>query len=136
MPFLLVSAAAVQENSRPERRLSRSLLRDHDELRRQILESDWYRRIFPGTRIAARGNRQFKISTTRNGYIMAITVGGAVTGRGADFIILDDCMKANDRAGIHRTYVSDIERGARNPTITVVEKLAKPLGVRLGELLD
>ena len=41
-----------------------------------------------------------------------------------------------DRAGIHRTYVSDIERGARNPTITVVEKLATPLGVKAGELLD
>jgi transcriptional regulator with XRE-family HTH domain len=41
-----------------------------------------------------------------------------------------------DRAGIHRTYVSDIERGARNPTITVVEKLAKPLGVQAGMLLD
>ena len=24
-----------------------------------------------------------------------------------------------DRAGIHRTYVSDIERAARNPTITI-----------------
>jgi transcriptional regulator with XRE-family HTH domain len=34
-----------------------------------------------------------------------------------------------DRAGIHRTYVSDIERGRRNPTVTVVEKLARPLGV-------
>jgi transcriptional regulator with XRE-family HTH domain len=41
-----------------------------------------------------------------------------------------------DRAGIHRTYVSDIERGARNPTITVVEKLAKPLEVTVGSLLD
>jgi transcriptional regulator with XRE-family HTH domain len=41
-----------------------------------------------------------------------------------------------DRAGIHRTYVSDIERGARNPTITVVEKLALPLGVSAGSLLD
>lgn len=41
-----------------------------------------------------------------------------------------------DRAGIHRTYVSDIERGRRNPTITVVEKLAAPLGVSAGELLD
>lgn len=39
-------------------------------------------------------------------------------------------------AGIHRTYVSDIERCARNPTITVVEKLAKPFGVRAGTLLD
>ena len=40
-----------------------------------------------------------------------------------------------DRAGIHRTYVSDIERGKRNPTVTVVEKLAKPLGVKAGDLL-
>jgi transcriptional regulator with XRE-family HTH domain len=38
-------------------------------------------------------------------------------------------------AGIHRTYVSDIERGARNPTITVVEKLAIALGVTAAELL-
>jgi transcriptional regulator with XRE-family HTH domain len=41
-----------------------------------------------------------------------------------------------DRAGIHRTYVSDIERGVRNPTATVIEKLAKPLGVPPGRLLD
>jgi transcriptional regulator with XRE-family HTH domain len=40
------------------------------------------------------------------------------------------------RAGIHRTYVSDIERGRRNPTVTVVEKLARPLGVSAGSLLD
>jgi transcriptional regulator with XRE-family HTH domain len=41
-----------------------------------------------------------------------------------------------DRAGIHRTYVSDIERGFRNPTITVVEKLASPFDMRAGELLS
>ena len=41
-----------------------------------------------------------------------------------------------DRAGIHRTYVSDIERGRRNPTVTVVEKLAAPLEVSAGSLLD
>lgn len=40
-----------------------------------------------------------------------------------------------DKADIHRTYVSDIERGARNPTITVVEKLALPLGVTASDLL-
>ena len=41
-----------------------------------------------------------------------------------------------DRAGIHRTYVSDIERGRRNPTIVVVEKLAAPFNVPSGQLLD
>jgi transcriptional regulator with XRE-family HTH domain len=39
-------------------------------------------------------------------------------------------------AGIHRTYVSQIERGQRNPTITVVERLARPLNVLPGRLLD
>lgn len=41
-----------------------------------------------------------------------------------------------DDAGLHRTYVSDVERGTRNPTITVVEKFAKALDVTLGTLLD
>ena len=41
-----------------------------------------------------------------------------------------------DRAGIHRTYVSDIERAARNPTITIVEKLAKALKVTASALIE
>jgi len=39
-------------------------------------------------------------------------------------------------AGIHRTYVSDLERCARNPTIEVIEKLSKPFEVSAGSLLD
>jgi transcriptional regulator with XRE-family HTH domain len=38
-------------------------------------------------------------------------------------------------AGIHRTYISDLERGARNPSILLLEKLAKPFGVPASELL-
>lgn len=33
-------------------------------------------------------------------------------------------------AGLHRTYVSGIERGVRNPTATVVEQLAITLKVK------
>ncbi|MCX7357254.1 MAG: helix-turn-helix transcriptional regulator [Alphaproteobacteria bacterium] len=40
-----------------------------------------------------------------------------------------------DRAGLHRTYVSGVERGVRNPTITIVAALAKALGVPAAELL-
>jgi transcriptional regulator with XRE-family HTH domain len=39
-------------------------------------------------------------------------------------------------AGLHRTYVSDLERGARNPTITVIEKLAAALGIAPSRLLE
>ena len=41
-----------------------------------------------------------------------------------------------DRAGIHRTYVSDIERAFRNPTITVVDRLAKALKVSASSLIE
>lgn len=41
-----------------------------------------------------------------------------------------------DRANLHRTYVSAVERGVRNPTITVIEKLATALGVTIGTLAD
>ena len=37
--------------------------------------------------------------------------------------------------GIDRTYISAIERGRRNPTITIVERLAKALDVDVMELL-
>ena len=38
--------------------------------------------------------------------------------------------------GIHRTYISGLERGIRNPTISVVARLAKTLKVPFGVLLD
>jgi transcriptional regulator with XRE-family HTH domain len=36
---------------------------------------------------------------------------------------------------LHRSYVSSIERGVRNPSLGVVEKVAKALGVSTDELL-
>lgn len=40
------------------------------------------------------------------------------------------------QCGLHRTYISGVERGVRNPTITVLEKIAKALDVRIGDLAD
>jgi len=39
-----------------------------------------------------------------------------------------------ERAGLHRTYVSDVERGARNPSIGSVEKLARALQISVSTL--
>lgn len=36
--------------------------------------------------------------------------------------------------GFDRTYISGIERGERNPTVQVVERLAKALEVSISEL--
>lgn len=40
-----------------------------------------------------------------------------------------------DLAGMHRTYVSEIERGLRNPSFRNLFKLAKALEVPLSELV-
>ena len=40
-----------------------------------------------------------------------------------------------DLAGLHRTYVSSVERGERNVTITTIEKLARALGVTMSALI-
>jgi|TARA_R110002072_G_scaffold80606_1_gene185103 transcriptional regulator with XRE-family HTH domain len=41
-----------------------------------------------------------------------------------------------DRADVHRTYISGVERCVRNPTITIVGQIADALGVKVGELVD
>jgi transcriptional regulator with XRE-family HTH domain len=38
-------------------------------------------------------------------------------------------------AGLDRTYVSGLERGVRNPTLTTMAKLANALGVALSSLV-
>ena len=41
-----------------------------------------------------------------------------------------------DASGLHRTYISGIERGVRNPTITIVDRLASALNVRPCDLIE
>lgn len=40
-----------------------------------------------------------------------------------------------DRSGLHRTYISLLERGLRNPSIDVLVTLAAVLGVPASQLL-
>lgn len=41
-----------------------------------------------------------------------------------------------DHCGLHRTYISGIERGVRNPTVVILDRIAKALKVPAGQLLD
>ena len=41
-----------------------------------------------------------------------------------------------DRAGMHRTFISSIERGVRNPTVTSLHRVASAMGLTVSELLD
>jgi predicted phage terminase large subunit-like protein len=63
---------------------------------RLIMESAWYRRMFPGTRISRTKNTESEFVTTANGSRLAVSIDGALTGRGGDYIIVDDPLKAAD----------------------------------------
>jgi transcriptional regulator with XRE-family HTH domain len=40
------------------------------------------------------------------------------------------------RAGFHRTYVSDLERGVRNPSLDSIQKLARALELSVSKLFE
>ncbi|MGB9196732.1 MAG: helix-turn-helix transcriptional regulator [Terriglobales bacterium] len=40
------------------------------------------------------------------------------------------------RAGIHRTYIGDVERGTRNIALINMTKIARALGVPLSRLIE
>ncbi len=40
-----------------------------------------------------------------------------------------------DRAGMHFTYIGQIERGLRNPSLVNLHKIAKALRINAGQLL-
>src|SRR5438067_5600453 len=73
---------------------------------RSIMMSPWYRRIFP-TRLAPHRQAVQEFITTRQGYRLATSTGGVLTGRGADIILIDDPLKPEEA-------LSDAQRKAAN----------------------
>lgn len=70
--------------------LAKTLSRDF----RRIIESDWYREVFPEVRTAKMAEGEFV--TDAGGGRYATSVGGTLTGRGGDFIIIDDPIKPEE----------------------------------------
>lgn len=40
------------------------------------------------------------------------------------------------RAGLDRSYIGGVERGERNPTLSVIERIAEGIGISLPELFS
>src|SRR6516162_9862475 len=62
---------------------------------RGIMIVPWYQRIFP-TRLSAHRQAVQEFTTTRQGYRLATSNGGVLTGRGADIILIDDPLKPEE----------------------------------------
>jgi predicted phage terminase large subunit-like protein len=63
---------------------------------RAVMQSDWYRRIFPGTILSRERNAEHDFQTTRRGGRLSTSVGGTLTGRGGDIIVIDDPIKPDE----------------------------------------
>lgn len=63
---------------------------------RTVISSPWYRRLFQHMQVDRRANRIAEIKTTAGGARMACARGGSVTGFGADILIVDDLLKADE----------------------------------------
>jgi hypothetical protein len=64
--------------------LSRKLSNDC----RAIVQAPWFRSAFKGVRISS--STESEIVTTQHGFRLATSVGGTLTGRGGDYVIIDD----------------------------------------------
>jgi hypothetical protein len=62
---------------------------------RRLLASDWYQRLFP-TRLSPQRAAVPEFETTAQGSRVATSVGGVLTGRGADIIVIDDPLKPEE----------------------------------------
>lgn len=61
-----------------------------------IMQSGWYRELFPDTVISPRRSANWDYETTRGGGRLATSVTGTLTGRGGDILILDDVIKPEE----------------------------------------
>ena len=62
---------------------------------RAIMNTAWYQRLF-STRLSAEKQSVQEFVTTAQGYRLATSVGGVLTGRGADVLIIDDPLKPDE----------------------------------------
>ncbi len=74
---------------------------------RRVMASNFYRRLFPQTQLSAEKQAVSEFMTTAQGFRMATSVTGVLTGRGADFIVIDDSLKPEEA-------LSDARRNAVN----------------------
>jgi predicted phage terminase large subunit-like protein len=108
---------------------SENLAAKHSLDCRAVMGSDWYRRIFPHARISREKDTELNFLTTRHGYRYATSVGGTLTGRGGNLIIIDDAIKPEDafseakRSAVNewfdRTLYSRLD-DKRNDTIVLI----------------
>lgn len=110
---------------------SNILVRRHIRFIRQILESDWYGRVFPNTRINGK-NSETLIELKGGGSIYGQPIHGQITGLGADEIKIDDPHKVGyqltptsiqkDIDWFRETLMSRMEKASKAAVYVVMQR--------------
>lgn len=111
---------------------------------RRLMQTDFYRRVFPNTHLDPKKTSTEEVRTTRGGYRLSTSVGGTLTGRGGDFIVIDDPIKAKDaysevaRDGAYDWYRNTVTSRLNNPKTGCILVIAQRLHMEdlPGRLLD
>jgi len=86
-----------------------------------VLKSGWYRALFPAMQPRSTVQRHHEFVTSQQGYRFASGIGGAVLGRGADLIVIDDPIKALDALSESLNRRSRLHRGKQGPIPTALQ---------------
>ncbi len=107
--------------------MARTLGRDFNRL----VGSDWYRKLFPHVKLTKM--TEDNVATIQGGYRAALPVHGSITGRGADLVIIDDPINAEDvksdkrRVAVNEWYqgtlLSRLDDKQRSGLILVMQRL-------------
>jgi len=110
-----------------------ALAKEQSRLFRKLVASRYYRSVFPCDGLKAKVETATEFVTSQGGGRRAVTVGGSVTGIGADLIIVDDLMKASDansdamredtRRFFDETLYTRINKKASGSIIVVQQRL-------------
>ena len=109
--------------------LARKFSRDF----RRVVEAPWYRQVFPQTILNPQKISESEIVTTKNGFRLATSIGGTLTGRGGNIIIIDDPMKPIDSESeaerkrvnewFDSTLISRLDDKVRGIIVVVMQRL-------------
>jgi predicted phage terminase large subunit-like protein len=111
---------------------------------RTLMSSPFYRRLFSGTVLSPDKQSVNEFLTTSQGFRMSTSLGGVLTGRGADVIIVDDILKPDDALSETRrkaandwyfnTLLSRLNSKENGVIIIVMQRLHQ--GDLVGEVTD
>jgi len=105
----------------------------HSTDTRVVLQSAWYRKLFPGVIAPQSKLTETQLTTSQQGFRYATSVGGTLTGLGGNLIIIDDPQKPSEAVSesgrkavkewFNTTLLSRLNNKAKDTIILVMQRL-------------